>query len=237
MTSRAFAIFATFLVSTRSKDLYSVACSETSWILANNKVEANLEIEIPILYSVSLTYHVASSDLTIVETLTLGIQPASIFRNVDIKTPRSKEKSVIKTFELSKKWKPAVEVDKRRDGNDSVQDDLVPVVAPHQIDLLIRHIYISKKHKSSTIWFSFHFHLSCDLISPCFLPFLSAGNQNLPPSIMSVDELVIFSWYWHRVWDYVIASSRKNHFEWWIARIVLILRWCVCMTWTMNQMY
>ena len=66
-------------------------------------MEANLEIEIPILYSVSLTYHVAASDLTIVETLTLGIQPASIFRNVDIKTPRPKEKSVSKIFEPSKK--------------------------------------------------------------------------------------------------------------------------------------
>ena len=42
-------------------------------------------------------------------------------------------------------WKPAVEVDKRRDGNDSVQDDLVPVVAPHQIHLLIRHIYTSQR--------------------------------------------------------------------------------------------
>ena len=61
-------------------------------------MEANLEIEIPIQL---VSYHVAASDLTFVETLTLGIQPASIFRNVDIKTPRSK--SVSKIFNLSKK--------------------------------------------------------------------------------------------------------------------------------------
>ena len=151
--------------------LYSIACSETSWILAYNKVEANLEIEIPIQL---VSYHVAASDLTFVETLTLGIQPASIFRNVDIKTPRSK--SVSKIFKLSKKWKPAVEVDKRRDGNDSVQDDLVPVVAPHQIHLLIRHIYTSQRITNQAqydflvifiylvIWFHLVFCHFCQLV-------------------------------------------------------------------------
>ena len=94
--------------------------------------------------------------------------------------------------------------------------------------------YISKNHKSSTIWFSFHSHLSCDLISPCFLPFLSAGNQTLPPGIMSVDELVIFSCYWHRVWDYVIASSRKKI----ILNDELQGKFnTICMTWAMTQMY
>ena len=37
--------------------------------------------------------------------------------------------------------RPAVEVDEGDDGDETVEDDLVPVVAPHQIHLLISHIF------------------------------------------------------------------------------------------------
>ena len=37
--------------------------------------------------------------------------------------------------------RPAVEVDEGDDGDETVENDLVPVVAPHQIHLLISHIF------------------------------------------------------------------------------------------------